>query len=120
MNYEEEYKKLAAMTNQLEKKYKYYETQTLEYKLLKSEKKRESRFQMFSIHINELNRPKNHVEFLLRNFYFYVVQYLDINQLREDYTRLEKENILLKEEIRLLKKESKMLKKVITNNPRNT
>lgn len=113
MNYEEEYKKITQMVNQVEKKYKYYENQTLEYKLLKDQTKKDNRFKMFSIHINELNTPKNHVEFLLRNFYFYVVQHLDIARLKEDYVELEKDNISMREQIKLLKAENKMLKKLV-------
>ena len=82
-------------------KIKYYTDQIEAYSNISN---RKLNFKKFSQHVNDLTKPKGKFDVLLRNFYFYIITHIDINQIKSDYSKVVEENNALKMENKILKK----------------
>jgi predicted RNase H-like nuclease (RuvC/YqgF family) len=87
----EKYEKVNNQLKKVEQLYNFYNKNTNEFIQCTGKKEiRDQKIQLFLLHINDLMNPKNAIEILLRNFYFYLLEYLDIERIKQHYEKTSK------------------------------
>ena len=66
----------------------YLETKTKQYMESTEPEEKQLKFQLFKKYIADLNDPKNIFELFQRNFYYYLVQHLELEKIQRTFNEL--------------------------------
>ena len=66
----------------------YFETKTKQYMECTEAEEKKLKFQLFKKYISDLNEPKNIFEIFQRNFYYYLVQHLELEKIQRKFNSL--------------------------------
>ena len=66
----------------------YFETKTKQYVNCTNQEEKQLKFYLFKTYVERLNEPKNIFELFQRNFYYYLVQHLNLEKIQRTFNEL--------------------------------